>query len=579
MSSAKFTIKYLLFLATVLLAVNGVFYLFFISKINHAVEHSRYDALDPQFVDATTMLNLGWVSPPRRSSFIHFDPRKAPGVVRIGCIGDSYTYGDEASPQEDYPALLQRLFEDRGYKNVEVINFGSSFYSFHQSFITWKHIAKKYSLDVVILGPRSFYRTREVHMNHPGVPLAIHARYIVAGNQVELVPVAGETKDEVVERYHSFIPERRYLKFDLDPPAFLKALIPSGRKLRNPFYYYSGTIREEVDRIYIALLTEMSSDSDTQIILSNFDQSITELGSKVGGSNLHPLHLTKNWRFPNVMQRRHYSGHGNALLARKYFWEMTGDDRDVFKSIEFADLPLKAGEEEIPNSSLPLIDFERLDVHIGAQFAGTFQYDNSNLFNEDERGPYSLLAIKSRKTSILDAIFVPLAFEIEEGEPIWLEVGSGASSTRVTIGKLALVTGQFNIGVVETDDLEPDWKMSPSMTLAESLRSNHLDASRFSLYLGTHLISSGRGVKREEPVELRPISGDFAKIRSAKGSRLSIDRLEETGVVSLVATRADQSTLVASIATYRLNDVRAEVELDSLARKLKLRNPAQTASY
>jgi hypothetical protein len=414
-------------------------------------------------------------------------------------------------------------------------------------------------------------------MNHPGVPLAIHARYVVDENHTRLVPVAGTTKAAVVERYHSFIPERRYLKFDLDPPAFLKALIPSGRKLRNPFYYDSGTLKDEVDRTYVLLLTEMTSDPDIQILLSNFDQSITELGREVDKSNLHPLYLSKNWGFPNVMQQRHYSVHGNELLAHKYFSELTGNDRDVFQSIEFTDVPLKTEKEIVPNSSLPLLDFERLDIHIGSQFAGAFQYDHSMLLEDRERRPYSLLAIKGRESSLLDAIFVPLEFEINAGAPIWLKVGSGDSSARVAIGELAWLTDQLNIGVVETDVLEPDWKMSPSLALTESLRSSYSDASQFSLYLGEHLIASGRAVKRQEPVELRPLRGDFAKIRSAKRSRLSVDRLEDTGVVNLVATRTDQSFLVAPIATYRINDVRAEVELDSLAQRLKLRRPAQKA--
>ena len=140
-----------------------------------------------------------------------------------------------------------------------------------------------------------------------------------------------------------------------------------------------------------------------------------------------------------------------------------------FRSIEITDLPREAMSDRDSRSSLPLVDFERLDVHIGAMFAGTFQYDNSKLLDEDERKPNSLLAIKGRESSILDAIFVPLAFEIEEDAEIWLKLGSGASSTRVAIGKLALVTDQFNLGVVETDELEPDWKMTLAMLSMASL--------------------------------------------------------------------------------------------------------------
>jgi hypothetical protein len=578
MGSARFVFKYLLYLAVVMLAVNGVFYWFFISKIHRAAENARYDAVDERWVDPTTMLNLGWVSPARSSSFVHFSPQKPPGVVRIGCIGDSYTYGDEVGPNEDYPTLLQKLFVERGYENVQVINFGSSFYGFHQSFILWKFVARRYALDVVILGPRSFYHTREAHMNHPGVPLAVHARYIVDGGQARLIPVLGTTKDEVVARYHSFIPERRYLKYDLDPPAFLKALIPGGRRLRNPFYYHSGTIKDEINQTYRALLAEMASDPSTQIILSNFDREIAELGRSVDKPNIHSLPLTKNWQFPNVMQRRHYSVHGNELLAHQYFREVTGSRRDVSRSIEFTDLPLHVSEEETSGLRSPLVDLEQIGVHVGAMFAGMFQYDDSNLLEDAERRPYSLLAIKGRDSSVLDAIFVPLEFQIDEDSRIWLRAGRSETSAEETIGKVRWLTDRFNIGVVETDAFEPVWVMSPFMTLAESVRANHPDATEFGLYLDDHLISTGVLVEREGAVEFRAVRGDFAKIRSAKGSRLSFDRLEDVGTVSLVATRADESRLVAPIASYRLSDLKADVELDSLSRQLGLRSRGPTAS-
>ena len=58
-----------------------------------------------------------------------FDMRKRPGVVRIGCLGDSFTYGSEVSSSEDYPNVLQRLFRERGYSQ-ERSHFGSGWYGF-----------------------------------------------------------------------------------------------------------------------------------------------------------------------------------------------------------------------------------------------------------------------------------------------------------------------------------------------------------------------------------------------------------------------------------------------------------------
>jgi hypothetical protein len=338
-------------------------------------------------------------------------------------------------------------------------------------------------------------------------------------------------------------------------------------------------MKDEIDQTYLVLMTEMASDHDSQFILSNFDQGITDLGQNVDKANFHPLYLTKNWRFPNIMQRRHYSVHGNRLLARRYFSEITGDSGDVTTSIEFTDLPLKVSEEGSSSSRSPFVDLERIGIHVGATFAGTFQYDDSNLLEDDERRPHSLLAIMNRESSVLDAIFFPLEYEIKEGARVWLRVGNGGTSAEVAIGNVRWLTDRFSIGVVQTDLFEPVWKMSPFMTLAESVIADHPDATEFDLYLDDQLISAGSVAASDEVMKFRPVRGDFAKIRSAKESRLSFDRLEEAGTVSLVATRADESQLAAPIATYRLSELRSNVELHSLSRELGLRSRGETAAH
>jgi lysophospholipase L1-like esterase len=59
-----------------------------------------------------------------------FERPKPEGIYRIFALGGSTTFGASLSPQEAYPAQLQRVLrEDYGYTNIEVVNAGVSAYS------------------------------------------------------------------------------------------------------------------------------------------------------------------------------------------------------------------------------------------------------------------------------------------------------------------------------------------------------------------------------------------------------------------------------------------------------------------
>src|SRR5919204_1755243 len=78
---------------------------------------------------------------------------KAPGVERIACVGDSWTFGMPVNQEETYPsrvaALLRAAYPDRHY---EVLNFGILGYSSFQGLQLMKRRVLDLDPDVVAIG-------------------------------------------------------------------------------------------------------------------------------------------------------------------------------------------------------------------------------------------------------------------------------------------------------------------------------------------------------------------------------------------------------------------------------------------
>ena len=82
-----------------------------------------------------------------------------PGVLRIAVLGDSFTEALQVDEQDTFVKRLEAaLSEDRscGLRRnfsgaVEVLNFGVGAYGTGQELLTWRHLAKRYRPDLVIL--------------------------------------------------------------------------------------------------------------------------------------------------------------------------------------------------------------------------------------------------------------------------------------------------------------------------------------------------------------------------------------------------------------------------------------------
>jgi hypothetical protein len=78
---------------------------------------------------------------------------KRAGVVRIACIGDSWTFGMNVDQDRSYPARLEALLKQRGSgPDVEVMNFGILGYSSFQGLELLKRRVLDLQPDVLIIG-------------------------------------------------------------------------------------------------------------------------------------------------------------------------------------------------------------------------------------------------------------------------------------------------------------------------------------------------------------------------------------------------------------------------------------------
>ncbi len=75
-----------------------------------------------------------------------WEERGRSGRCRVACLGDSFTWGLGVSRQERFSDRLASL--DAG---LEVMNFGMPGYGSDQALLTWRHLARRFRPEVVVL--------------------------------------------------------------------------------------------------------------------------------------------------------------------------------------------------------------------------------------------------------------------------------------------------------------------------------------------------------------------------------------------------------------------------------------------
>jgi hypothetical protein len=76
---------------------------------------------------------------------------KSPGVFRIALLGDSAIEGVHVAPDEVVNIRMEKLLGEKGYKNVEVLNFGVEGIGTTQEFLIYKQQARRFHPDLAVL--------------------------------------------------------------------------------------------------------------------------------------------------------------------------------------------------------------------------------------------------------------------------------------------------------------------------------------------------------------------------------------------------------------------------------------------
>lgn len=344
-----------------------------------------------EVMPAPLYARLGWYLEDKKSSFHHFPLQKKKGTLRIGCFGDSFTYGDEVGSSADYPSLLQKQLNEGGSKSYEVLNFGAPGYSFTQTFLMLETMVERYDLDYILLGPGDFFREREITFKYFYGKIPVHhSRYVLKDGGIELLDLslAEKLKDG------DFLPSLKVLRYDRRPPAFLQALLLPGRELVNPFYYQKKlSLYEETQELYRHLFMKLPTrpiflSSQLGDILHLFSQHVPQ------GEAQHNYFGEERFTYFPYKRRLHFSPLGNRNLARVYEAMLTQKKKWFYDEVEMNWIKKASALVLSP------IDVDKVSMEIRGQEVGEFIPQSA--MNQGDR-PFKSLGdlLKERKIQSL----------------------------------------------------------------------------------------------------------------------------------------------------------------------------------
>jgi len=570
---------YVVYLGAFALAVDYfVFWRPFVAELRETKRPNRLEISPVGAVTKELMQLVGTVSPVRESSFSHFAQQKREGVTRVCAYGDSFTYGDEVAERADYPSRLDHALRKLGVREVEVLNFGSSWYGFHQSFVLWEETGKRYGCDVTLIGPASFWEGRDTTFNHGDLtsPYYLHARYVLDGDGVRRIDVPGDDFGDRFDRYWSFFPRWQYLRYDRSAPAFLRAMLPKGRTLRNPFYYRRNSQTEESIAIWQTLIKRMADRGP--VVLSALRDDVVEAARSVENENLVTVSAWQDHRFPYRARQGHFSVWGNQLIAAQFGAQLLGKDRalcaqgvDLACSLRPQDAVrlVTSGHAEGAASvhvkaRRTLSDYSTIGFQIDGKNAGVLVTTSTNFWARGQGTMTdfhnstlkSLLAIVSPSESLVDAAYLPLFFPLDsllkQGEH--LRVGFGNSEfegKRTTQLKMRRIHPMLPIGIVETGSLEFRDKEELVWRAEEPLPP---DGVPVEISLGGHLILSG-SVTNGEAV-LGVDHGKLLQVTAIQSEPFDVAALPQSGSVDLVLEHPQDGLIRIPLSRWKKAPIR-----------------------
>ena len=117
-----------------------------------------------------------------------YEARPAPGVLRLACFGESFTFGSEVGDEHSWPARLEAL--DPG---IEALNLGVAGYGTDQALLLFRRTGPL-GARVVVVGLllenlcRNVSRFRSFYVPQTGHPV-VKPRFVLRRGELELLPI------------------------------------------------------------------------------------------------------------------------------------------------------------------------------------------------------------------------------------------------------------------------------------------------------------------------------------------------------------------------------------------------------
>lgn len=474
-------------------------------------------------MSAETARRLGFVGPARKGTFHGAARVKAPGTVRIGCFGDSFTYGDEVAEGLDFPSLLGALARRSGRPDVEVLNFGTSWYGFHQSYLMWQEVGRPMGLDAVLIGPDCYRPERDTTFGHAGAasPYYLHARYVLDGDGVRLEEVEGETYRERFDAYYRFLPRWRYLRFDSNAPLVVAGLVGASRVLPNPFYYqYRQRSRNgEAAETYARLLRlGAEADPSTPVLLGQVNDAFRAQGPP----NLAVRRLAPPDSFPYLAATSHFGPQGNDLVARQYWALLRGESGADLPWIRFGDLPAESW------ASRPLPFDGRVVAELDGRAVGELRDLDEKGYDAGRTSLPGAAALLILAPEGVDGAWVALGAAPREGARVTVELDTADGVRRVDLGAPRPVGGPSGVWRLPPGPLE----VTPGGRIG---LGTEIEATRARVMFQDVEILRGQAEPghTERRLELRAATGRLRRLRALSDGYLPLQDGDLRGILAL----------------------------------------------
>jgi len=390
---------------------------------------------------------------------------------------------------------------------------------------------------------------------------------VLEGNNLRRIDVFGDTSRERFNNYNNFFTPWRYSRYDRNDPAFLAAVLPARRELGNPFYYASE--EDEATPIYLRLVGDMAkSGPPIAIGLYPLFEDLRRAMGGLGTDKFCATSFEQPVAFPYRAPKGHNSPTGNRFLAYQFLSVIRGQpiEAPTLRTTDFQFRqpstwtgPIELSAYDQVRVELNGVDAGRFVAAASAPgFAATSDRPEGPSFLRDGK-VRSLIAVKARDRSILDAVFVAFPEDVDLSAPVRLIWQSGSAAKEVNLGPVRRVAGPLSFGVIDVPSLTDQWQkpmVLPSTALSQLLGGS-MGAGRVELVIGSTIVVQGTVVGKDTDVPLHPERGQLYWLRAARSGDASLDRGQRNGIAELVLAAGGKAVRLP-IAQWQIEDRRLD---------------------